>query len=305
MEYVKICMHPRSPFSNLFTADQIWGQMVWAVSAMQGEKEAETFVDEFSDAPPFLVSMMLPKGVLPIPMVKPVKPEGNDELDAQARKLLKHNKKCKWLTFEQFKAFQTDPKLLSKIELQDSFSFSSITETHVAINRLTNAPLKGQLYNANYFSSKGSEFVIYLSFLRDEESWKNRIIEIVSYLSRIGLGGDKAVGRGIFEMELKELTKEEQEVFSVHSNRFMTLSRCSGSNLVAMEYRVSLYTGIVGGSLSGNEGKGLFNKYPVLFFEPGSVFTSGTGCLLSDVHPDTRIKTYGYAFPVPLEYKKD
>jgi hypothetical protein len=37
MKYIKLNLKSKSGFSNLFTADQIWGQMVWAISDLESD----------------------------------------------------------------------------------------------------------------------------------------------------------------------------------------------------------------------------------------------------------------------------
>lgn len=301
MEYSKILMQAKSPFSGLFTADQMWGQFVWAIAHSEGADRAEEFVTEFLEKPPFLVSAMMPEGYFPIPMLPP-KRTTDVKFDPEARKRTKRNKKLHWLSFSDFAKVQRDYRYLSTADLDISGSpeITEISETKVSIDRLTNSQVDGSLHTLSYLYAR-NPFVVYLAFPDGEKGQKERIEKILSFLSLDGLGGDRSVGRGVFSLDFCPVSKEEQALFSFdRGNAFMTLSRCFGKDLHPLYYSVTAYAGIVGGHPEGNMQTGMFNKKPIIGYEPGSVFASGSGCVVRDIHPDKRIASYGFAFPVPL-----
>ena len=116
----KIVLSPRSPFSSLFTADQIWGHMAWAISEMDGTDAASSFVASFEKDPPFLVSAMMPEGFLPKPCMGPiVKDAATSQEDKTGRVLAKRNKSKKWLSIKDFISLQKDKAFMTKGELSD------------------------------------------------------------------------------------------------------------------------------------------------------------------------------------------
>ncbi|MGB4407802.1 MAG: RAMP superfamily CRISPR-associated protein [Sphaerochaeta sp.] len=309
MDYYKIQMKAKSPFSELFTADQIWGQIVWAISDMKGTQRADSFVKEFLDSPPFLLSMMMPEGLLPIPILPPVLrdvSEGDNKAESEARKRTKKNKKCKWLTLEQFLQLQSNSSCFAEMDLDLRFQHipGQTQETKVSIDRFTNSQIDGSLHSLTYEFSD-CPFVIYLAIDPERPDILEELGPILDFLSKVGIGGDRSVGRGIFDMKMVQVSDTEQSLFSFDQvNTFMTLSRCFGRDLVPLSYRVSAYSGIVGRSLEGRGNVQLFNKKPILGYDEGSVFSAGRGGLATGIHPDPRVCSYGYAFPIPIRLEE-
>ena len=107
----RISLKPRTPFSSLFTADQMWGQFIWAISDILGEEKATETVKLYAEGvAPVLFSSALLDGYLP-------KPQYVDALADFSNENEKSNKKCKWLTYEAFSGLQGDSSFLKKEEL--------------------------------------------------------------------------------------------------------------------------------------------------------------------------------------------
>jgi CRISPR type III-A-associated RAMP protein Csm4 len=295
----KIVLSPRSPFSSLFTADQIWGHMAWAISEMDGTDAASSFVASFEKDPPFLVSAMMPEGFLPKPCMGPiVKDAATSQEEKTGRVLAKRNKSKKWLSIKDFISLQKDKAFMTKGELSDHPEIYDIKETHVSIDYSTGQAIDGGLFNASYKSSS-SDLCFLVDFIENEKSNQELADRIARHWEKTGLGGDRNVGRGSFSIRMEDLDTAEKEAFSFRSSAFMTLSRCFGDDLVPVNYTVTVYAGITGKSEASEAG--MFNKQPIIGFEPGSVFTSGKGCLAHGVNPDKRICSYGYAFPIGFD----
>lgn len=296
--FKKILISFSTPFSGPPTADQMFGHIVWAVSDLRGEQCASELVSRFTENPPFLISAALPDGFLPVPMYAPSKPQDNTQ---EARHNAKRFKKAKWVSLDAFARIQRQPALFYKENLLlKQPNLQPVLETHVSINRLTGSvdqESDSSLRNERYVYSYSS-FVCYINIL-DMDFWNAfNMDEILEYLSAIGIGGNRNVGRGVCDVKLSSLSDIEEKVFSYTSSSFLTLSRCSGKDLLdsAIAYRVIGYAGIVGG---GNTG--LFNKKPIIMFEVGSSFSAGKGALIQDIHPNNEIAYYCYAFPLYLD----
>lgn len=303
MKNLKLNLKCKSGFSNLFTADQIWGQMVCAIGEMKGDDEASKFVEEFKANPPFLISNMLPEGFLPRPVLPPFKRDNNEKIsvkeEQEFRLLAKSNKKKNWIPIDVFIKNQKNINQLKLAKIGDNQpEIIKINEVRSSIDRHTGAPFeRGGVFNQTFLFSDNN-FVIYLQMLREEEKWSNILDEIVDYFNIVGLGGDRNVGKGNFNILIEELDSIEKKLFEYREGDFyMTLSRCSGEDLNPLYYQMKYYFGIVGSNISD---KKTFNKYPVVYFEPGSIFKKGNGSILENVHTDSRICSYGYSFPLYL-----
>ncbi|MCH3916055.1 MAG: RAMP superfamily CRISPR-associated protein [Spirochaetia bacterium] len=305
MKYCKLRFCAKSAFSNLFTADQVWGQMVWAISALEGEAAATKFVEDFDEVPPFVLSAMMPEGFLPRVVLPPMqsKEKMNAVEERKARERVKSNKKRKWIPINTLLEVQDNIALLSQKEIpgkKDQEVIQPVNEVHVSLDRTTNTPFEdGGLYNQQYYIST-KPLIVYVRLDRDETEWSAWLKKICKYLEAVGIGGDRTVGKGSFSISVEELDESEQKLFDYKGgNAWISLSRCAGRNLKPLYYTISLYAGITGGSLT--EAK-TYNKYPVLYYEPGSLFDAGggTGSLLHHVQEDPRICSYGYLFPLPV-----
>lgn len=299
MKYLKLKLKTKSGFSNLFTADQIWGQMVCAISALKGPTEVSKFIDQFDKNPPFLISNMFPEGYLPRIILPPFKRNQNEKISLQDEKknraLAKKNKKRTYIPIEVFLKYQKDIDKLKLAIIDKSPEIYSLNEVRSSIDRMSGRPIEGGVFNQTFLYS-AHPFVIYLKIINDSPGTICTIKDIVSYLNLVGLGGDRNVGKGNFEILLEELNENENKLFSFKdSDLYMTISRCSGKDLEPMYYQMNYYFGIVGSSIGERK---TFNKYPVVYFEPGSVFKNGNGCILHNVHTDSKICSYGYSFPI-------
>lgn len=297
--YKKILISFSTPFSGPPTADQLFGQMIWAVSDLRGEQCASALVSRFVSNPPFLISAAMPEGFLPVPMYAPSKPQENTQ---EARHYAKRFKKARWIATDAFSRIQRNPSLFFEEDVSlHQPDLQSAVETHVSINRLKGSAEDGSLRTERYVFSD-SPFVCYLK-ITDIDFWNSfNIDEILKYLTATGIGGNRNIGRGMCDVRLASLSETEEKVFSYTSPSFITLSRCAGKDLLegSIAYRVIGYSGI-----TGRDDSGRFNKKPVLMFEVGSSFSSGTGSLIQGIHPNKEIAYYCYAFPLYLDMENN
>lgn len=304
MKYLKLKLRTKSGFSNLFTADQIWGQMVFAISDLKGFEEASKFVENFDSNPPFLISNMYPEGYLPRAVLPPIKTNSSisssfDE-EKKNRELAKKNKKKTFVPIKTFLQCQDDISKLKFANFESSPNIRVINEVRSSISRKTGFPHTqegGGVFNQTFYYSQ-DVFNIYIKLIDTSDEGIKLLEEIILYLNMVGIGGDRSIGKGAFNITLSEVNEDEKILFSYDKgNAYMSLSRCSGKDLNPLYYQIQYYFGMVGAKL---DEKRTLNKYPVIYFEPGSLFLSGKGELLHNVHTDSRICSYGYSFPIYL-----
>ncbi|MDD7200629.1 MAG: hypothetical protein SPF89_08915 [Sphaerochaetaceae bacterium] len=301
MTYKKIRIVFTTPFSSLPTADQLFGQIVWAISDLYGEHEADEFMEKFSQNPPFLISATIPEGFMPVPFYPPMK---QVVADGKSRAKAKQNKKRKWIPLNEFCVLQRDQNQIRTFDFSSGPKIGEKVEEHVRIDRNTLRADDGSLHAERYVTT-ANPLVAYISFRDDQVRQMTALLhKVCEYFGIVGLGGNRNVGRGVCTVSLVDLNEEEEQIFKFHSTApqpFMTLSRCSGEDLLqgAVAYSVTAYTGI-----TGRADNGLFNKKPVVGFELGATFRNGKGNLVRDVHPNGKVCTYAYAFPVPISLEE-
>lgn len=297
MKYQKLVIRFTSPFTSLPSANQLFGQLVWAVSGLYGEAKASSLVEQWKENPPFFLSEAVPEGYLPVPVL-PIRERATQ--DSATRAKAKQNKKRAWIALSDFRVLQRDTSKFTEIVFQKGPSLQEISETHVQIDRLTGRASDGQLYTARYLSTP-TPVIAYVRWNTESEALASLLQDVCAYWSQVGLGGDRNVGRGSCSVSLEALSETEMSLLSYKDTEdgpFMTLSRCSGEDLLdhAIAYRMDAYSGI-----TGPRNDGLFNKKPVIGFLAGSTFTSGKGCIVTDIHPDKNVCMYAYAFPLHVE----
>lgn len=286
----RIVLKPRTPFSSLFTSDQIWGQFVWALSDMYGEEKATKAVRFYSDGKaPVLFSAAMIDGYL-------VKPQYVNALADFSNETEKSNKKCRWLGYDDFSCLQEDCMYLKgrKLSLDGNSALDDVQEIHVSISG-------GTLYNVVYKSSQ-IPLVVYADIINDE--WNDILLDVIeNHWEVMGLGGDRNVGRGQFDMYLEDLSPVEKKIFDYRNGSgFVSLSESFGKDLVPLFYNVEAYSGFVGRK---NERSSVYRKKPVIRYLPGSFFREGKGSVVKSAGDESEIYSYGLAFPVFMSLEKD
>lgn len=283
----RVVLKPKTPFSSLFSADQIWGQFIWAISDLYGEEKATENVKLYTNGQaPILFSSVMIDGYLPKPMYVNALADFSNEKE-------KSNKKCNWLTYKDFSGLQKDSNSLKEVSLSldGNEALKTIQELHVTISG-------DNLYNVSYKDSE-VPLVVYVDVQNDE--WLSILKDVVDYWKIVGLGGDKNVGRGQFDIVLEDLSTEETEIFAYREARgFVSLSESFGQDLSPIYYSVDVHSGFVGRKKEMN---GVYRKKPVIRFLTGSFFKNGKGSVIRTVD-NQDIFSYGLTFPVYMKLEE-
>ncbi|OQX79255.1 MAG: hypothetical protein B6D56_07445 [Candidatus Omnitrophica bacterium 4484_70.1] len=295
MNTYQINLRLNSPFITPFYADTIFGHLCWMVKYWEGDKELEKFLEYFKkDQPPFIISDGFPEGYLP----KPISLEFNISDPLQRKKV----KKIQWVKISDFE----------KIRKGENVSFLNeenvlLSKLHVynVINRSTNTTLEGGVYAISEIVV--DRISIYLKTVNEE--WKNKVINLLKELSRIGYGRKKSIGKGQFCVE----SVQEFNFSSLESaDGFVTLSNFCPKSTDPTEgiYRTFVKYGKLGEEFTfcGNP----FKK-PLLMIKTGSVFkTKGPpkeyyGRIIQEnISPvKSEVIHYAYAFSLPVSYPKN
>lgn len=307
----KIILKPRSFFGHIFTSDTIFGAVSWAVRDLYGEAELENLLDQFNDNPPFLLSSLMPQGYVPRPVVPSERKDYNNDIPKKehCKKIaeMKKRKKMEWIPFDIFRAHQNEYDDESVMDEFDNLSGNELRNneadiTRNAISRENFRALEGALFTDSFLMI---DYALSL-FVRifDDKYGAQWLNEIFENISKTGIGKDKSVGRGAFEISVNDIDEDEKDVFEYTADHFMSLSLCAGNNLNPLSYTTLTKYGKLDGEFSQS---GIFSKKPVVFYRNGSTFVNQNlpvcGAMIKNIHNDERIMQYGYAFPIYFNMK--
>lgn len=293
----KITLNFTSPLLTPLHADTIFGHLCWALYYQEGEDALNKFLKPFKEkAPPFLLSDGFPiltlDGVETPLLPKPLTAE------LYAKEDLKEIKKLQWVSITNFnKIRECEP--FQPEELENPFKPS--LSVHNSISRITNTslPEAGVYSLKEYFIQKA--FILIKVY---DENALNKVTDLLKFLSSLGYGRKKSIGKGKFSVEDPIPFNDLLEL--ANANAFVTLSNfCPSEN----DPTEGIYKTFIKYGKLGEEFTFLGNpfKKPLLMIKTGSAFkTDGPpkefyGRMvknISDVKP--QVLQYAYAFAVPI-----
>lgn len=316
MARYRLIIKPISPFQTLLHSDTIFGHICWALRYLNGEDELLKFLRAFNDDNSALIlSDGFPKDYLPMPVLRPLSLEEENELQRQYKSRLdfaREMKALKKVSYIQVSALEIlknglsyynlyTKHFLGEILLENPKISKTDEAWHNAKNRLTDRVIEGKLFaKEDTFYEEGTELNVYIEDIYFD---RKELYEIFNFISRSGYGADKSVGRGAFKYDLLDgwdLPETE------NPNAFMTLSHYhpQKGDFNKGFYDVSTKFGKIGGHWASGIDGGPY-KMPLLMLKPGSVFFTDThksfyGGLVPNVHKQQGVVHYGIAMPLKV-----
>ena len=317
---------PRSSYVTHLRSDTLWGLIIVALRNVYSDEMATEIVQEaISGTPRFIVSSaMLYEETkeerlhyFPRPILKP---DLRESTTLEQLRRFKKFKKIRQLPqslwedlicgrigqVELYEKLARKNKFDNKVQMKEN-------RLHVAIDRLTNTTLKqsdrGQLfYTEEYYISRNRGG---LFFLVDGEI--SLIEPALRFLQHYGFGGDVSIGKGVFDVEIKNDFQIETPDNPTH---FTTLSlylpteselKTFSAQQSQVWYELEVREGRIANHFIGGNG---FRKPPVTVFCEGSTFPilsrTRLGRAISLQKIDHIDITYsGFAFSIPACWKED
>ncbi len=317
METKKIIFISKSLYGTPLHSDTLFGHICWAVRYKKGESVLKEMLNKFNSGnPPFLISSAFPENYIfrpLIPMSEIVYDKNKPKTAKEKKNMesLKKNKKLEYVLISDIIKFQKDYKsnniftdisdeALSDIKIQE------YPVTRNMINRNTLTVEEGHLWtDSYYFCNSEKPLNAYLKVMDDKYN-DDFFKEVFEYLSQVGIGKDKSVGKGKFDISLHNLNEDENKLLNYRGTHFVSLSHCAGSNLTPLSYNVFIKYGKVSEDFSS---KGLYYKKPIAFYKHGAVFKFDNtiniyGTMVKGIHTNNDIVQYGYSFPLFIDYKE-
>lgn len=290
MELYRIKIKLNSPLVTTLKGDTIWGHIVWGIANHEGDSAVSDFLKlEDNNVPTLCVSSAFPEGCLCRPIPQPVK--HTEKLTIEKYSQIKKNKKI---------IFSKASDYLDCNSSDENFTSKTVAVTHNTIDRESNSVLETGLYSVDeQWYGKNQLFDIYVA----TELSTDRLLQLFERAFENGYGADSSTGKGFICVE----GKPEKVTCKKAGNKYMALAPFIKSNTDEIEnLRADIFvrSGKVGGAFAA-QGMSPYKKTVVLYNE-GAVFEStkkisSVGCLIKNIHSDSRICQSGFAPVIPIE----
>jgi len=322
MRTYKITFEIVSSIRTPLHSDTIFGHICWAIRFLYGENMLSKWLKNYGDSPT-LITNAFPDGLFPRPVTRPLSFQelakifnfdpNNPDLEILAK--LKKVKKIKlipedwfWKNRENLSTILLTKMLMENIETKQ-YESESVLIAHNRYNRFTGKVDDGGLFEFEetfYKTLDGNNLKFWILINTDTLS-TSMLKEIMDYISLNGFGADKSIGKGA----LKIISVEEHTLpVYVKANAFMSLSNFIPAKKEEINgyYNILIKFGKLGGLYAS--GYNPFKK-PIIMLEAGAVILDSQidsdkyyGKLQKNVHTDSAIKHYGYAFSIPIYYEE-
>lgn len=322
MAKYKLIITPCAPFQTPLHSDTLFGHVCWALRYLKGENELLKFLISFDENNASLIlSSGFPKDFLPMPVLRPLSIEEENELWQEYKKgsqtrldFTREMKMFKKLSYIEITAIEMLKNNLSYyhlytkhlhgeilLEKKNILKTEQVEVWHNSKNRLTDRVVEGKLFaKEDTFYKEDMKLCV---FIEDNYFERKVLNEIFDFIALGGYGADKSVGRGAFIYELVEGWDLPE---SNNPTAFMTLSHYhpKPEDFHNGFYDISTKFGKIGGHWAARVDGGPY-KMPVLMLNPGSIFITNNqksfyGRLIPDVHKQKDVVHYGIALPLKV-----
>jgi CRISPR-associated protein Csm4 len=291
-----IYLEPKSTFRTDLRSDTLWGMICWAIRNIYGNSDLENFMQShINNKPEFIISSPFPYTTIEnkrtIFFPRPIIPEKyldksiiNRKEKIEKAQQRKDIKKIQFLDYNNYINIISGVKRLSEVlnnivnrnDVSKSPVLKSESITHNTVDRLKGGSLilkdGGQLFHVDefYFDIKVDENEkAGLFFLVKGNT--DKLEGALRYLEHIGIGGDRNIGKGYFEIKIEDFDFEEPEEYNAVTNLSLyyptkeELATFEGNEL--FNYQLEERQGYMSFLKHKN-----FDKPATMMFKEGSVF---------------------------------
>lgn len=307
MKIYRVKLQPVSSYISPLQSDTIFGAFCWAYKYTYGEEKLEEFLEKYvKGTPPIIFSNIFPEDILPFPLIN-LPWRMDDHLSKQQKfdryRKYKIIKKMDFISLESFNAVINGSIKISRVGKQHR----EVVNYGNLINRITGTVMdsddSGGLFARKETYHKG-KLVLYAKVI---DGWEDIFVQLIEVVCAMGIGGDKSIGKGIFEVE----NIQQFNGFKIPSNpnAFVTLSNYipSEDDPVEGNYKTRVKYGKLDREYARTDKP--FKK-PLLMITEGAVFYTEIvkdfyGRVVRNVsNYNNKIIHSGIAFVVPMSLKK-
>jgi len=292
------------------SSDSLFSALINVVALYYGKKEADEWLNLFSENPPFLISSLFIYNEDKYFFPKPLEDSFiSKEIKKDLGKVLK---KLKLIESNDFLKWQKKTVTLEDIKNMDKLSKSSTPyekeiRPRVTIDRITQ---QSSIYFCGILKFKENAglwgFVVF-----KDTTFIDKFRILINLLGQTGIGGEKTYGYGMFDViEFKPVDGILKDIVNTKSEYYTLLSLYHPSEKDNVKEKLISYNLVrkKGWITSGRYALPLKRK-SVGFITEGSILKEPVEGTLVDVTPDNpppeilnhRVYRYGYAFTVPLK----
>lgn len=308
MRLHRFILRPSAPWATPLRSDTLYGLLLWRLAERDGDGACARAIAAFREGePPWVLSSVLPEGMLFAPCLPPI-PRGRfrdwvrqgEFVDRQGQPLtlfqaLQCFKKFRKQHYLRLSLWQQEARALSVRRLLQDFCSHSpqdfcrapspyptndSLEPHVSIDRRNGGAREGGLYfNRLHWFQPGQVLHCYARTDRPED-----LLDLLDKLGELGFGKDAALGKGRFSVALDPGFAPETLENLGPWRLSLSVAAAQDMTQVSGWYAIETKRGKVGPS-----GLSPF-KNPLLLLREGSLLKrlpQGPGVL--QIHPDTRI----------------
>ncbi len=330
----KISFQLKSTIITYFQADVIFGHFCWALRYIYGNNILKEFIESY-DIKPTLFSNSYPDGYLPFPILKPLLNEerkalkdiilfkygndfkGYDEklIDLSINECISKIEKNELIELNILSDLKNSFSLYNYFcyiidracSIKKNYNDKEIAIVHNVIDRRTSTTkdVGGFFVTFERFYLSNNENLTFFFFIDTEYLSENMISNIMEYLSFSGFGAKKSSGKGALKFLSIDLCNNLLNVDN--PNGFVTLSNFIPDEKTPIKcfYKLLTKFGKLGEEYAQSNNP--FKK-PIMMFKEGSVFFTNEkgyyGKLIRNIHSDSNIVHYAYAYPLWLNFEE-
>lgn len=275
-------------------SDLLFSAICNAYASLFGKEEVEELLDSFLASPPFLITSAFPfhKDTLLLP-----RPQMPPKLEDRGK--LKDLKKKEFIPMEVFERWVRGEVLPSEIKDVDAVRPELLPSVALDRENMTS----GIYFRSALFFRKESGLFFLLRLF--EEDLVDKIKGTIKFLGDMGIGGERSLGYGHFEL----LSFEETNLFPPpnDSSPILTLSLVVPSKEDDLDLSTSYYKLVLrGGWTTSPFYPKQMRKKRIWMLGEGSVFPKPIKGQMLDITPEGfPHRVYRYALAFPLGVIKD
>ena len=289
-----VYLKPRSGFKTLLASDTLFNMLCWGVHLMEGQAALEMLLAQFKEGqPPFRISSAFPYQTVQGERV-PYFPMPMRFLDSSDNKGSNFYERRIYQRFlKTSKEQRLLPKAVFEVQIngkgdthQKGESYAKAPKvqteaiTHNSIDRLTgstlDSPQGGKLYHVeeNFLQGDAEEIGLYFLMCSADASILNRLEAVLRLMAHLGMGGNRSIGSGRFEVDIQDFQLQEPDQANAITN--LSLYHPTTQELAAYEncnnerlllYKIEERQGYAGFLTADNQAKKAYR-----FFKEASVF---------------------------------
>lgn len=284
-----------SGLKSTLPSDTLWGNICWGIKFLYGDEELKKFLGSYQSGSPELIlsstfpyyrneneiTRFFPRPILPLKSYNAIIKENEGKTVCQKVADITGRKEKKDVHFLEesfFKKIINGESDYDSLEVTEYPKITAGSITRNTIDRIRGGTLEingtGQLFTEDEFfvHFESEEEVEAGLFFLAKDNTNGKLEAALRLLSHIGIGGNRSIGKGAFEFDVKSFEIQEP----AKANAMLNLSLYYPEKTEIDEYKKS--PALFNYQLEQRRGyygelvNGSYQKPPVTYFSEGSVY---------------------------------